>query len=217
MKRIVSIVLLVALCFGIIACGSNGATQPPPTQPSPSPTPETTPPIAPAPEIPATPPTEGGEIVVDQGLLTTTITIPAEFFAHAENFDIDEYAQETGATEAILNEDGSVTLRMSRLRHAELLRETEEVILDYINTFVSGESMIRIESFEHTRDFRTLSLYVEREYYESFFFGFSMMLVGVAIGMYQAFLGDGIHSEIRIYDNTTRALVDTMIFPDDLI
>lgn len=131
MKKTVSILLIFAILLSLAACGSktSAANQVPQ---------EGVPAQATSPETEA--PTEDplaedmevlsaiGEVEVENGILTVSITVPASLAG--ENNDqatLDANAGETYQS-AKLNEDGSITYKMTRAQHKAMLSHLQESI-----------------------------------------------------------------------------------------
>jgi hypothetical protein len=105
------------------------------------------------------------QIQVDEGLLTVDITLPASFVSMGgDEFTqatVDEAVASEGYLSGKLNEDGSVSYSMTKIKHAEMINElktgfdesVEESLAEYPNvtavTRNSDFTEIRIETTEN--------------------------------------------------------------------
>lgn len=111
---------------------------------------------------------EGSGIVVDKGIVTTSITVPASFFTDEDENDIKVAAEEKGFQSYKINSDGSVTYTMTKSKHKELLSELRTGIEESIKEMVSGDDEKKIGSFldiKHNKDFSRFDVYVDEDKY----------------------------------------------------
>ena len=123
MKNICTFLLAVIILLSLTACGSSAST----TSPAASDNADNTATVesgeASAEENQSEQQTSSGAVQVDEGLLNVTITLPASYFEDMTDFDPDTYANEQGFKEVVVNEDGSVSITMSKSKHNELMAE----------------------------------------------------------------------------------------------
>lgn len=163
--------------------------------------------------------TDNEKVDVDKGLLNVEITLPASFF---EDDDIDEViadAKEDGVAEVTQNEDGSLTYKMSKAKHKEMMAEMEKGLLEYVDELKNDEEFSSIKDVTYHKSFSEFTIVVEREAYENSFDGFAILGLGMTGMYYQLF--DGVNSDknkvtIHLKDESTGEVFDSVVYPDDL-
>lgn len=163
--------------------------------------------------------TKDESVKVDKGLLNVEITIPASLF---EGQDIDSAINEVkkeGVKEVIKNDDGSVTYKMSKSVHKEMMKEMEKSILDTIEEIKTSKDFASIKDVTYNKSFTEFTITVNKEQFEN---GFDAMAsMGLALkGMYYQ-LFSGIDSEkfkvtVIFKDDSNGEVINTIVYPDDL-
>ena len=135
------------------------------------------------------------EVVVDEGLLTVTITIPADLVGETTQDELDKSINEKGFKSVTLNSDGSATYVMTKSKHKQILKEFadnfDKGFQDIIN---SGESP-NIISITHNDNFTDFKVEYNGEEV-SFEDSFIVITFYYAGGYYGAFSGsrpDNVH------------------------
>lgn len=211
MKKIVS--LLLAACITISLLAGCGGTVPETTAPATIPTspsvPETT-----APETTSAQ-TEALGIDTDENLFTVDITLPASLFEGEDmsEFDTDAYAEENGFIKAVVNEDGSLTVTMTKARHTELLEEMAQSLDESFAAFVEAADTPYIKEITHNDDFSSIEIKVVRADYENTW-DMTSFSVGISAMLYQAFLDVEYHVEVSVIDVDTGDVISAAIYPD---
>ena len=204
MKRSL-IVLLLVVAMLTCACG----TTPSATEGSGAATHETT-------ATNSTPATEGSSagIETDEKLFTVEITLPASMFEGEDmtTFDAKAYANENGFTSAKLNDDGSVTITMTKAKHNALLDEMKKSIEDAFAEFVNGESTPYIKEITHNDDFTTVTMKVDKAAYETAF-DFTPLAIALSVSVYQSFIETEYHVDVVVVDVATGETVKTISYP----
>ncbi|MBU0905402.1 MAG: hypothetical protein R3328_10735 [Planococcaceae bacterium] len=163
--------------------------------------------------------TEKDESVgVDKGLFNVEVTLPASFF---EGEDIDTAIAEAkadGIKEATKNADGSVTYKMSKDKHKEMMSEMEVGVKEYMDELVTDDYP-SIREVTANKEYSTYTLTVDKALYEDSFDGFASMGLGMMGMYYQVF--DGVDAEnakveINVQDEATSEVFETIVFPDDM-
>ncbi|MGE6514064.1 hypothetical protein [Lysinibacillus sphaericus] len=157
---------------------------------------------------------------VDKGLLNVDVTIPASFF---EGQDIDSAiaeAKKEGIKEAVKNDDGSVTYKMTKSKHKEMMKELETGILETVEEIkTSTDSPTSIKDVTYNKSFSEFTLMVNKEEFENSFD--AMASFGLAItGMYYQ-LFSGVDPEkfkvtVIFKDESNGEVINTIVYPDDL-
>ena len=105
-----------------------------------------------------------GAVAVDKGLLNVEVTIPASFL---EGEDIDTVvanAKEEGIKDVKKNDDGSVTYKMSKAQHKEMMQEMKASVTEYVDELINGEDFASIKDVEYNKDFSKFTLEVTRKH-----------------------------------------------------
>lgn len=157
---------------------------------------------------------------VDKGLLNVDVTIPASFF---EGQDIDSAiaeAKKEGIKEAVKNDDGSVTYKMTKSKHKEMIKELETGILETVEEIkTSTDNPTSIKDVTYNKSFSEFTLMVNKEEFENSFD--AMASFGLAItGMYYQ-LFSGVDPEkfkvtVIFKDESNGEVINTIVYPDDL-
>jgi hypothetical protein len=120
---------------------------------------------------------ESGGIEVDEGLLTVDITFPESFVSMGDTEmtqeSVDASAAEQGYLGGKLNDDGSVTYTMTKLKQRELLDQMKSDFDDSIQETLAEYP--NVKSVTRNDDFSEISIEVTEEDFATGFlaFGFS--------------------------------------------
>lgn len=221
-RKTISIILAGAFILSLAACGSTEAAEEDPSvEPAVSEqavavTPDAEPEGASSedqedledlPEI--------GGIETNEKLLSVDITFPASFFEDEDmsDFDPDAYCQEQGFEKAVLNDDGSVTVTMTKAKHESLLQEMSASLDASFAEYIGSEDTPYIRGITHSDNFDSVEISVSRAEYEN---AFDMTPFAVAISamMYQVFLNMDYHVEVSVVDADTGDVINTTVYPD---
>lgn len=163
----------------------------------------------------ATPSQESQEFEVDEGLLNVKITIPAFFFDDMSDFDPDSYAEENGFKDAVVNEDGSVTVTMSKKMHNELMAEYETQIDKTLEEMVEAEDTPYIKEITSSKGYRTVTVSVDKVAYENSW-DMTPLSIYFSAALYQIIDGSEPHCEVIVEDVDTGEVLYSVIYPDAL-
>ena len=92
-----------------------------------------------------------GEVSVENGLLTVSLTVPADLVGEVTQESLDQGAGDTYIS-ARLNEDGSVTYKMTKSQHAKMLDAMVESMDNSIQELVDSDDYT-FTSIKHNDDF----------------------------------------------------------------
>lgn len=160
-------------------------------------------------------------IDVDKKILNVEVTIPADFLElDDEDQDIDEIiaeAKENGIKEVTENDDGSLTYKMSKSTHKEMMEEMEEELQNSIDDIVNDEEFASIQEITTNASFTELTMIVDKEPFENSFDGLSVL--GLVFGSMYYQLFDGVDANdyeviVNYEDAETGELFDEVIYPD---
>lgn len=94
------------------------------------------------------------------------VTLPAEFFENSDQEEVVENALAAGVTECIINEDGSVTYRMTKEKHEEMLAAFKESLASGITELLEGEKKVAsFTAIEYDDDFTQFDVMVDSAVY----------------------------------------------------
>ena len=162
---------------------------------------------------------EEQSIEVDKGLLNVEVTIPPSLL---EDQNIDEViaeAKEAGVSEVTENDDGSLTYKMSKSVHSEMMKEIENGLKENIDELKNSEDYVSIEDVISNNSFSEFTMVVNQEEYENSFDGFAALGLGISGLYYQLFDGvdpDDYKVTIHLENAETGEVFDTIVYPDAL-
>lgn len=202
-KKALELLIVLSACFILAGCGGDANVDVPIEAGDISPVPSAT---------------STGGVEVDDGLLSVDITLPASMFDGQDMsaFDPDAYAEKQGFQKAVLNEDGSIVVTMSKTKHKELLEQMAAQYNDTFSAMVGAEDTLYIKSIAHTDNFSEIIVEVDRAAYEAENFDLTPFTLGMSGMMYQVFSGDELHVEVIIKDSATGDVITSSIYPDDI-
>lgn len=155
---------------------------------------------------------ESGGIEVDEGLLTVDITFPESFVSMGETEmtqeTVDASAAEQGYLGGKLNDDGSVTYTMTKLKQRELLDQMksdfdgsiQETLADYPN----------VKSVSRNDDFSEISLEVTEEDFATSFLAFGFSFTAY---FYQVLEGKEFETDIVYVDSASGEELSRTTYP----
>lgn len=163
--------------------------------------------------------TDEKSIEVDKGLLNVEITLPASFFEDQDIETVISEAKEDGVKEVVKNDDGSLTYKMTKSKHKEMMEELKGSLLETVEDAKSNEDFASIKDVTHNNSFSEFTLVVDQEKYENSFDGFAALGLGISGMYYQLF--DGANPEeykvtIFIKNEATGEVFNTIEYPDAL-
>ena len=114
-------------------------------------------------------------VEVDEGLLTVEITIPASLYEISDEVVTQESLEEEvkgddGIKSVKLNDDGSVTYKVTKAKQKEMLKEMKANVDDSIQSLIDNEDMsfVSIEYNDDVTKFDCIMTNNEPNLYESF-------------------------------------------------
>lgn len=164
-------------------------------------------------QIPGTQDSEGVE--VDSSLLTVTITIPASRFDVTDDFDPIAYSEKNGFKKTVVNEDGSVSITMSKSKHNELMADMKESVDESFAELIEAEDTPYIKAITSSEGYKTVTVDVDKEAYEAAF-DMTPFIIGMVSMMYQNYADVELHCEVLIRDIKTGEILASAIYPGNL-
>ncbi len=197
MKRI--LIVLIALCFLVVSGCSNAVSDTAGEDNDSN--------------------TTGESIEVDKGLFDVTITLPVSM-VESENIEATiEEAKGKGIKEVVVNDDGSLTYKMSKSVHGQIMKELRESLNETVEDLINGSDFTSIRDIKYNTNLTSITLIVDKGVYESSLDGFAVFGLGLAAMYYQLFDGvspDNITVTINIEDFATGEVFQTIVYPDAL-
>lgn len=146
-------------------------------------------------------------IEVDRDLLFVEITLPPDMVGDTSEEELREDAEESGFDSYILNADGSVTYRMSRVKHQEFLDEFKEDIDEMIEDTIDDDDS-SVTKISYNDDLTEFTITVDSAKYTVFdtMTAFAYYAMG---SLYQSFSGadlDKIDVNVRFIDENGNEL-----------
>lgn len=158
-----------------------------------------------------------GAVAVDKGLLNVEVTVPASFMEGEDIDTVVAQAKEDGIKDVKKNDDGSVTYKMSKAQHKEMMQEMKASVTEYVDELINGEDFASIKDVEYNKDFSKFTLVVDKEVFENSFDGFAAMGLAMSGMFYQIY--DGVDAEklkvkIDTVDHSTGEVFGTVNYPE---
>lgn len=158
-------------------------------------------------------------VKVDKNLLDVTVTLPGSMFEGEDiNAKVEEMKQD-GAKEATVNEDGSITLKISKDKHKEMITEMKASVIKSFEDMKTSGDYASIKDIKYNDDFTKVTLEVVKSDYENSLDAFASFGIGISSMMYNLYSGienDKIQITIDIKDSETGEVFNTVIYPDAL-
>ena len=183
MKRILAVLLIVAMIFSLAACGGTSKDE-----------------------------GKNDGINVDEGLLNVDITMPASMFEGQTDQEILDDAAENDY-KCVVNEDGSVTYTLSKKQQREALKEMKEDLDEVIQECLEGEDALEsFEAITYNSDLTKFTIKAN-EKYGTGFDNFAALGFMITSSYYQLFAGkdpESIDCVITFVDYKTNEEIDTV-------
>ncbi|MFC2949651.1 hypothetical protein [Virgibacillus sediminis] len=164
---------------------------------------------------------EDEAVEVDEGLLNVEITFPASFFDSNEGVTSIEQtiaeAEEMGIDEVIENDDGSLTYKMSKRKHRELMDEYKSEMNATIEEMAGSGDLPSIQDITSNDSFSEFTMVVDQAAFENSFDGFAAVSLGFSGMFYQLLDGvdpDDYEVTINVENAESGEIIDTIIYPD---
>lgn len=195
MKRSFLWVLALLISLTLIACSPDDAEHTGSTDPTPT---------APTNTVADSPPQETEQDVSTTEVMPdadVVICVPGYLLSEIDpaTFDRESYIQEQGLLDAVLNEDGSMTITMSQTRSRELKADLNDQVVSAFNDHRSITSYIK--KITSNENFSQITVSVDRSGYEGAF-DITHIALGFPALIFQAYTGNEIYCDISIIDES---------------
>lgn len=155
-----------------------------------------------------------GAIEVDKGLAFVDVTLPKEVL------DITDYDEKLESiSESKINEDGSVTYKMTRLAHEQFLSTMVVELRKSLEEELISEDTPSLRKISVNDDLTEVTIVVDRKKFENSMDGFVVMGLLTYIGLYQTIKGiseTDYNFDVTYIDESTGEKFDTVSFPEAL-
>ena len=147
-----------------------------------------------------------GDVAVENGILTVSITIPATYESNVTQEALDQAAGDTYLS-AKLNDDGSVTYKMTKIQHARMLKQLKDGIDSASQEMINNEqySFTDIKHNEDCTQFDVTISSSEVSLYDSF----AVLTFYVYGGMYGIFSGHPAEKVVVNYYDPSGNLIES--------
>lgn len=160
---------------------------------------------------------ENESIGVDDGLFSVEISIPPSLLEDEDIDEVIEGAKAAGVSEVEENEDGSLTYKMSKSAHREMMDELKESVDETMEEIKNDEEFASIKDVTANDSFSDITMHVSQEEFENSFDAFAALGLAFPALFYQLFDGvdpDDYEVAIHIENADTGEVFDTVIYPD---
>lgn len=196
MKKVIAVVMSLVLVMGLAACGTKPADNS-------------------AENTNSNSTSESQQsIEVEKELFDVQITLPADFVGETTQEDLD--AESDHFHSATLNEDGSVTIVMSKKQHKALMQELADEINETLAEMPGSEDFPNITNIETNDDFTVFTV-TTKSTELSLSESFSVMGFYMYGGMYGAFNGanpDNFDVRVDFVNADSGEIIDTASLSD---
>lgn len=127
-----------------------------------------------------------GDIEVENGILTVSITLPAEYMEGVTQEQLDA-GKGTTYQSATLNDDGSVTYKMTKQQHREMLKSMSDSVDQSMQELIDDDNYT-ITGITHNDDYTVFDVTLEGTEV-GFADSFTSMVFYMYGGMYGIFSG----------------------------
>ena len=141
-----------------------------------------------------------GEVEVENGILTVTLTLPADFVGETTHEELDKLAG-SSYMYAKLNDDGSVTYKMTKAQHKEMLSNLKTSIDESIEEIINDKESYSIKEVNYNDDCTVFDVTLDGTEL-GFMDSFSMIIFYMYGGIYNIFTGNKTDSiTVNFYDH----------------
>src|SRR5690554_2264199 len=149
-----------------------------------------------------------------------TITIPTYMFENDDDRDsvIDEMKAD-GIEDTEINEDGSLTLKISASDHQEMMSELEDSLLESYDEIVEAGDFQSLQEITYNDDYTELTITVNQTLFANSVDAFAVFGLGLTTFIYQIYDGtpaDEVTITIDLEDQETGDVFETIVFPDTI-
>lgn len=131
-----------------------------------------------------------GDVEVENGILSVKITVPADIVGEITQEELDQGVGESYLG-AKLNDDGSVTYKLTKAQHQEMLSGIKTSVDEGINSIINDKENYSISAVTYNEDFTEFQVTIEGEEIGLGDY-FSALLFYMYGGLYGTFTGNAV-------------------------
>lgn len=189
MKRILAILItMVMITTSFVGCGGNNSKEESPEN------------------------SNSDKLSAEENLLSVEITIPSTFFEGQDVDKVVEGAKEKGVGEAKVNENGSVTYKMSKKVHKELLKSSKLNIDESIKKLLDDkETYPSFTEITYNDDVTEFNVYIDSAKYNDMqaFAVFGFYIVGNFYQVINCVPAEKIDTVVNFIDKDTKEIINS--------
>ncbi len=201
MKKILLILLVMTMFTSFVGCSSSDSKVIETNVPSENTTTEDSSLLEDEDELSAI-----GDVEVENGILTVSITLPASLMKDVTQEDLDNDTSGSYQS-AKLNDDGSVTMKLTKAQYKEMLASISEELDDCIKEIIESDDY-NIAKVEHNDDFSKFDVTLSTEE-AGLFDSIASLAFYMYGGMYQIFKGSKSADVVVNYYDANGNLIET--------
>ena len=148
-----------------------------------------------------------GDIEVKNGLLTVALTFPADLAGEITQEQLDKQIGDT-CVDAKLNEDGSVTYKLTKAQYQEMLAGMKESMEEGFQELIDDDENYSITDIKYNDDLSVYDVTIDAEEI-GFGDSFATFLFYMYTGMYDIFTGKKTEHVIVNFYNEEGGLLDS--------
>lgn len=156
--------------------------------------------------------TDGGTLSAEKNMLSVEVTIPASLIEGSDTTELTEEAKENGVKEITKNDDGSVTMKMTKAAHKELLASIKESIDESITEILEDkENCPSFESITYNDDVTNFDIKVNAETFGGFegIYALTFYIMGNIYQALNAVPEDNLNTVVNFINKDTDEIIQT--------
>lgn len=151
-------------------------------------------------------------LLVDKNLLSIEITLPAYFFENSSQEEVKTSAKDSGIEEVIFNDNGSVTYKMSKSKHKELMDTMKTQVDESIKLILADkETYPSFAEITYNKDFSEFTIKCDSSLYSEMesFSAFAFYMQGMSYQVFNGVETEDINVIVNYIDMETGDALDT--------
>lgn len=142
------------------------------------------------------------------------VTLPSVLFEGVDMDGILEESNEKGILDVRVNEDASVTYKMTKEKHKKELEEARNDAVNFAD-MLKGADFPDIQDLKYDESLSEFSVLVDKSAYGDDFDRNAVMGLGMAGILYQSYDGGKHNVTINIVDRSSGDVLDTVHYPQE--
>lgn len=147
------------------------------------------------------------------------VTIPALFFEGQDIDSVISKAKNSGIKEVIKNDDGSLTYKMPKSEHEEMMKGLKEGILASVDELKTSDNIKSVKDITYNKSFSEFTVSVNKKEFETSFDTMASFGLGLTGMYYQLFNGADVENykvTVIFKDESSGEVINTIVYPDIL-